>query len=60
MAAFYLAALLLPVTGSFFELTALDAGLIATAVLAGAVSIGALALACFLESAGTSAELPGG
>ena len=60
MAALYVAAVLLPVTRSFFELTPLDAGLIATAVLAGAVSIGALALAGFSARAGTSAELPGG
>jgi len=60
MAALYVAALLLPITRSFFELTPLDAGLIATAVLAGAVSIGALALAGFSARAGTSAELPRG
>jgi magnesium-transporting ATPase (P-type) len=47
MAAAYIAALLIPATQSFFELTAPDAGMIATSLLASALSISALALCGF-------------
>jgi cation-transporting ATPase E len=47
MAGLYVAALLIPATRRFFELTGLDAGMVATALLASAVSIGALALCGF-------------
>ena len=44
MGGLYIAALLIPATRSFFQLTLPDAGMIATALLASAVSIAALAL----------------
>jgi magnesium-transporting ATPase (P-type) len=47
MAGLYVLALLIPGTRSFFALTIPDAGMIATALLASAVSIGALALCGF-------------
>jgi len=50
----YVAALLIPSTRSFFELALPDAGMIATAVLASAVSIGALLLCGFTVRAGPS------
>jgi P-type E1-E2 ATPase len=47
MAGLYVAALLIPETRSFFELTLPDAGMLATAILASAASISALALSGF-------------
>jgi hypothetical protein len=47
LATLYVAALQVPGTRRFFELTAPDAGMIATAVLASALAIGALALCGF-------------
>jgi P-type E1-E2 ATPase len=47
MAGAYVAALLIPALRTFFELTVPDAGMIATALLASAVSIGALVLCGF-------------
>ena len=44
MGGLYVASLLIPATRSFFALTVPDAGMIATALLASAVSIAALAL----------------
>jgi cation-transporting P-type ATPase E len=54
MAALYVAALLIPPARSFFALTVPDAGMIATAVLSSAVSIGALALCGFSPRASAS------
>ena len=51
MAGAYVAALLIPATRTFFELTVPDAGMITTALLASAVSIGALVLCGFSISA---------
>jgi magnesium-transporting ATPase (P-type) len=47
MGALYVAALLIPSTRSFFALTLPDAGMVATSLLASAVSIAALALSGF-------------
>ena len=47
MAALYVGALLIPATRHFFALTVPDIGMVATALVAGAVSIGALALCGF-------------
>ena len=47
MAGVYVATLLIPAARTFFELTVPDAGMIATALLASAVSIGALVLCGF-------------
>jgi hypothetical protein len=47
MAAIYVVALLMPVTRRFFALTVPDVGMVATALGASAVSIGALALCGF-------------
>jgi len=44
MGGFYVVALLLPATRTFFELTVPSPGMVATAILAGSASIGALAL----------------
>lgn len=56
MGGLYVAALLIPATRRFFALTGLDAGMVATALLASAVSIGALALCGFSLRAGTAAS----
>ena len=55
----YVAALLIPSTRSFFELALPDARMIATAVLASAVSIGALILCGFNVRAGPSTPAEG-
>ena len=47
LAGLYVTAVLAPVTRRFFELNPLDAGMIATAVIASAIAIGALAAAGF-------------
>ncbi len=52
MAGVYVLALLLPVTQSFFELTAQNAVMIVTSVVAAGISIGALALCGFTLSTG--------
>ncbi|HYM54758.1 MAG TPA: HAD-IC family P-type ATPase, partial [Solirubrobacteraceae bacterium] len=54
LAGAYVAALLLPATRRFFELTALDAGTIATAAVASMASIGALALCGFTVRVGSA------
>ena len=60
LAGAYAAVLLVPGARDFFQLAAPGAGLLATAVLAAAVSIGALVLAGFGLSAQTrSPELSG-
>jgi P-type E1-E2 ATPase len=59
MAALYVVALLLPATRDFFQLTPLDPGLVATALIASAVSIGALALAGFSIRTGVAEAPPG-
>jgi cation-transporting P-type ATPase E len=56
MAGVYIAALLIPATRRFFALTGLDVGMVATALLASAVSVGALALCGFSLRAGTAAS----
>ena len=58
MSALYVAALVLPPTRSFFALTVPSPGMIATAMLSGAASIGALALSGYSLRAGpgSSAE----
>jgi len=53
-AALYIAALLLPGTGSFLKLTIPDPGMIATAARASTVSIGAHALCGFSVRVGPS------
>ncbi|MDE3131808.1 MAG: HAD-IC family P-type ATPase [Acidobacteriota bacterium] len=57
MAGLYVLALLLPGTESFFQLTSPNAGMIATSIVASAISIGALALCGFTLSTG-SADAP--
>jgi len=47
MAGLYVLALLIPATQSFFALTSLSLGMIATSLLASGVSIAALALCGF-------------
>ena len=60
LAGAYAAVLLLPATRHFFQFAAPGAGMLATAILAAAVSIGALVLSGFGLSASTrSAELTG-
>jgi cation-transporting P-type ATPase E len=54
LAGAYAAALLLPAMRHFFELTPLDVGTIATATLASAVAIGALALCGFTVRVGSA------
>jgi len=54
----YVAALLLPATRRFFELTVLGPGTIATAVVASAASIGALALCGFTVRVGSADTEP--
>jgi P-type E1-E2 ATPase len=58
LAGAYVAALLTPATRRFFELTALDLGTIATALLASAASIGALALCGFTVRVSQSTDGP--
>jgi cation-transporting P-type ATPase E len=60
LAGVYVAALLLPATRRFFELTPLDLGTIATAAVASAASIGALVLCGFTVSVGSASPKPGG
>ena len=60
MAGLYVAALLIPETRSFFELTLPDAGMLATAILASAASVSALALSGFSIGVGPTRQLPGG
>ena len=52
----YLAALLLPGTRRFFELNALDVGMVVDAVFASAIAIGALALCGFFARVAPDAE----
>ena len=52
MGGLYVVALLLPATRSFFELTVPSPGMVATAILAGSASIGALALCGYSLRAG--------
>ena len=47
LAGVYVAALLIPSTRRFFELTTLDPGMIATAVVASAMTVAALSLCGF-------------
>ena len=54
LAGAYVVALLLPATRRFFELTVLDPGMIATAAVASAASIGALALCGFTVRVGSA------
>ncbi|HEX5192072.1 MAG TPA: HAD-IC family P-type ATPase [Solirubrobacteraceae bacterium] len=57
MAGLYVVTLLTPATRRFFALTVLDPGMLATALVAGALSIGALALCGFtIRAAGSSAH----
>ncbi len=51
LAGLYVAAILLPATRSFFQLAALDAGMVVTALLSSAIAIGALALSGYLVRA---------
>lgn len=52
MAGLYVAALLIPESRSFFDLTLPDAGMLVTAIVASAVSVSALALSGFSLSVG--------
>jgi cation-transporting P-type ATPase E len=56
LAGVYLAALLLPGTRRFFELNALDVGMVVDAVFASAIAIGALALCGFSVRVAPEAE----
>lgn len=54
MAGVYVLTLLLPATAGFFQLTAPNVGMIATSVIATAISVGALALCGFSVGTGSS------
>jgi uncharacterized YccA/Bax inhibitor family protein len=58
LAGLYVTAVVAPVTRRFFELNTLDAGMIATAVIASAIAIGALAAAGFSARAGRAPTEP--
>jgi hypothetical protein len=56
MGGLYVLALLLPTTRTFFELTVPSPGMLATAILAGSASLGALALCGYSLRAGPGSE----
>jgi len=58
MAGLYVLTLLLPATESFFQLTSPTIGMVATSIIASAISIGALALCGFTLRADSGSDLP--